>query len=110
MSSLEAIGNSHQVGSLRGGETPVGQVQEPESGQPVEKGERAAKRPQAQRVELSTRAFHARLNYDRDAEEVVVEILNPQTGDVLQRLPAEELSDDILALVSAARPLVETYA
>ncbi len=79
MSSLEAIGNSHQVGSLRGGETPVVRVQEPGSGQPVEKGGRAEKRPQAQQVELPTGAFHARLNYDRDAEEVVVEILNPQT-------------------------------
>ena len=110
MSSLEAIGNTHQTGSLRGDETPVVRVQEPESERPVETGERAEKRPQSQRVELPTRAFQARLNYDNEAEEVVVEILDPQTGDVLQRLPPEELPDDIRALVSDARPLVETYA
>ncbi len=110
MTSLEAIGSSHQTGSLRGGEVPVVRLQEPESEQPVEKGERAEKRPQAQRVELPTRAFHARLKYDESTDEVVVEILNPQTGEVLTRLPAKELPDDIRALVSDNGPLVETVA
>ncbi len=110
MANLEAIGNSHQVGSRRGDETPVVRVQEPESEKPVEKGEAAEKRPQAKRVELPTRGFHARLNYDRDTDEVVVEILNPKTGEVLTRIPAEELPDDIRALVSDSGPLVETFA
>lgn len=110
MSSLEAIGNTHQAGSLRGNETPVVRVQEPESERPVETGERAEKRPQSQRVELPTRAFQARLNYDNEAEEVVVEILNPQTGEVLTRLPAGDLPDDIRTLISDAGPLVETFA
>ncbi len=85
-------------------------LQEPESEQPVEKGERAQKRSQAQRVELPSRAFQARLNYDQDAKEVVIEILDPQTGEVLTRLPAEQLPDDIRALISDAGPLVETLA
>ena len=110
MSSLEAIGNTHQTGSLRGDETPVVRVQEPESERPVETGERAEKRPQSQRVELPTRAFQARLNYDNEAEEVVVEILDPKTGEVLTRLPAEELPDDIRTLISDSGPLVETFA
>ena len=110
MSNLETVGNSHQIGSPRGGDIPVVRVQEPESGKPVDKGERAERRPQAQRVELPTRAFQARLNYDQDAEEVVVEILNPQTGDVITRIPAEELPEDIRSLISESGPLVETFA
>jgi uncharacterized FlaG/YvyC family protein len=110
MASLESIGNSHQVNAPRGDDIPVVRVQEPEEEKPVEKGERAEKRQQAQRVELPTRAFHARLNYDRDSEEVIVEILDPKTGDVITRIPAEELPDDIRALVSESGPLVETFA
>ena len=110
MTNLEAIGSSHQVGSPRGDETPVVRAPEHQSEQPVEKGERAEKRPQAQRVELPTQTFHARLNYDESTDEVVVEILNPQTGDVLTRLPAKDLPDDIRALVSDNGPLVETFA
>ena len=74
------------------------------------RGERAQIRSQAQRVELPSRAFQARLNYDGEAEEVVVEILDPETGDVLQRLPAEKLPDDIRTLISDNGPLVETFA
>lgn len=114
MTSLDAIGNTQQTGSLRGDEKPVVRVQESESEKPVEKpveeGEKAEKPPQAQRVDLPARAFQARLNYDGDAEEVVVEILDPQSGEVLQRIPAEELPDDIRALVNNAGPLVETFA
>ena len=111
MPNLEAIGSSHQIGTLRSGETPVVRVQEPDSEQPVDKGERAEKRSQqVQRVELPSRAFQARLNYDNEAEEVVVEILDPETGDVLQQFPAKELPDDIRALISDSGPLVETFA
>ena len=110
MPSLEVIGSSHRTGSLRGGAVPVVPLVAPESEQPVDKGERTERRPQAQRVELPSRAFQARLNYDSEAEEVVVEILDPETGDVLQRLPAEKLPDDIRALISESGPLVETFA
>ncbi len=110
MTSLDVIGNSQQAASPRASETPVVRAQEPESGQPVDRNERAAQSAQTPRVELPARAFQARLNYDRDAEEVVVEILNPETGDVLQRIPAEELPDDILAHVSKGERLLETVA
>ena len=68
MTNLEAIGSSHQVGSPRRDETPVVRAPEHQSEQPVEKGERAENRPQAQRVELPTRTFHARLSYDESAD------------------------------------------
>ena len=110
MPSLEAIGNSHQTDSLRRDATPVVREKEPESEQPVEKGEEIDQRPQAQRVEAPTRAFTARLNYDEAAEEVVVEILDPETGDVLQRFPAEELPENLRASVGKAGSLVETFA
>lgn len=110
MSTLETVGNSHQIGSPRRADIPVVRVQEPKSEPPVEKGERAERRSQAQRVELPTRAFQARLNYDSDAEEVIVEILDPQTGDVITRIPAEELPDDIRSLIGNSGPLVETIA
>ncbi|NNE86107.1 MAG: hypothetical protein HKN28_19255 [Alphaproteobacteria bacterium] len=110
MPSLDAISNTPQTGSVRGDAAAVVRLPEPDSEQPVEKGERVESRSQAQRVELPTRAFQARLNYDEDSEEVIVEILDPETGDVLQRLPAEELPDDIRALISDTGPLVETFA
>lgn len=110
MSSLDAIGNPQQAGSIRGELTPEVRVQEPETEEPVEKSEKPEKRPQAERVELPPRAAHARLNYDEESEEVFVEILDPQTGDVLQRFPAEELPDDIRASVGDAGSLVETIA
>jgi len=110
MSSLEAIGSSTQTSSIRGEAAPVVRTQEPERKEPVEKGEKAEKQPQAKRGELPTRSAHARLNYDEDKKEVFVEILDPQTGDVLQRFPAEELPDNIRAAVGNVGSLVETIA
>jgi hypothetical protein len=40
-------------------------------------------------------AVQARLNYDRDKGFVFVEILDPNTGDVIQRIPAESAADRI---------------
>lgn len=111
MTNLEAIGTSHQAVSLRGDAKPVVREQKPESERPVEKDEKAEKpeaRPQAKRVETPTRAYSARLNYDEDEKEVIIEILDPQTGDVLQRFPAKELPDDLRAAVGGVGSLVET--
>lgn len=116
MPNLEAIGSTHLTSPLRADDTPVVRAKEPEREQPVEKAERAdkggraEKRLQVERVELPTRAFSARLNYDQESEEVIVEILDPETGDVLQRFPAEELPEDVRALLSNAGSLVETFA
>lgn len=107
MTNLEALGTPPQAASLRGGDKPVVRAQEPDGERPVDKGERTAP---VRRIEAPARSFQARLNYDSAAEEVFVEILNPQTGDVLTRLPAEELPNDIRALVSASGPLIETVA
>ena len=109
MSNLEAIGNSHQAVPLRGDAKPV--VREPKAVQPVEKGEKtglAEEKPQATRAE--SQGAHARLNYDEDTKEVFIEILDPQTGDVLQRFPAEELPEQIRAASSGVGTLVETFA
>ena len=105
MTSLEAIGNSHQAVPLRGDAKPV--AREPKAVQPVEKGEKTAKpekQPQPQR------SAHARLNYDEETKEVFIEILDPQTGEVLQRFPAEELPDQLRAASSGVGSLVETTA
>jgi len=113
MTSLEAIGNSHQSVPLRGDAKPVVHGPEPKSVQPVEKAgntEKAEKQPQAKRAELQSHNAHARLHYDEDKKEVFVEILDPQTGDVLQRFPAEELPDQIRAASSGVGSLVETIA
>ncbi|NNE82913.1 MAG: hypothetical protein HKN28_02980 [Alphaproteobacteria bacterium] len=110
MTSLEAFGNFHKIGAVRTNETPVIRSQEPKSDQAIEKGKKEENQPQEQRIELPTKAIHARLNYDQDADEVIVEILNPQTGDVLQRFPAEELPDDIRTSISEAGSLVKTSA
>lgn len=110
MTSLDAIGISHQAAGPRAQAAPVTRAREPGSEKPVDKGERPATRSQSQRVELPTRSFQARLNYDHKAEEVVVEILNPSTGDVLQRIPAENVTDNLRLLVANSGPLIQTYA
>ena len=110
MTNLETVGNPQQAAAARGSEKPVVQAQEPESAKPVDQGERVENRTPAPRVEAPARSFQARLNYDNDAEEVIIEILNPQTGDVITRIPAEELPDDIRTLITDSGPLVETIA
>jgi len=110
MTSLDAIGSTSQAAGPRAAAPPVTRVSEPAGAKPADKGERPETRSRAQRIELPDRAFQARLNYDREAEEVVVEILNPSTGDVLTRIPAEKLPDDIRAQVAENGPLIKTFA
>lgn len=113
MTSLDAIGISAKAGAPRGEDPPVVRVQEPEKEKPVEKkSEEAVDRPQAKPAATPpARNVHARLNYDDESEEVIVEILDPQTGDVIQRFPAEELPDDVRAAVGGeAGSLIETIA
>ena len=110
MSGLEAIPSSHQAYTARGSATPPAQKPAPEGKQPVEPNQKADEHLQAENTRLPTPAVHARLSYDQVAEEVIVEILNPQTGDVLQRFPAEELPDDIRASISDYGPLADTLA
>lgn len=43
---------------------------------------------------------HARLRYDRDAEKVIVEILNPSTGDVIIQMPPEQLGKRMLQVIT----------
>lgn len=40
------------------------------------------------------RKFQARLNYDPSERDVYIEILDPQTGEVLRTLPAERAAED----------------
>ena len=40
------------------------------------------------------RKFQARLNYDPIEAEVFLEILDPETGEVLRRFPAEKISEN----------------
>ena len=45
-------------------------------------------------IEAEGRIFQARLSYDYDHEDVVVEILDPRTGDVVRRLPADRAAKE----------------
>lgn len=112
MTSLAAIGSSHQVASPRGEAKPVVREPEPKRVQPAEKPEKAnaEEKAQAKRAESKSHGAHARLSYDQDKKEVFVEILDPQTGDVLQRFPAEELPERIRAAGGEVGSLVETFA
>jgi uncharacterized FlaG/YvyC family protein len=62
-------------------------------GQPAPDQNRAV--AQVAHVEAQGSPFQARLNYDRDRASVVVEILDPETGDVIQRIPAETAAERI---------------
>ena len=48
------------------------------------------------------RNFRARLNYDPVEAEVFLEILDPETGEVFRRLPAEGVPDDDTSIGSGA--------
>jgi hypothetical protein len=48
--------------------------------------------PESLRFEPIRRNFQARLNYDPVEADVFIEILDPTTGDVIRRLPAESKS------------------
>lgn len=69
---------------------------------PVEKRDarNAANEPEAQpRIpEPPPSSFKARLNYDRERAEVYVEILDPQTGDVIQTLPPDQAAEEYAPL------------
>lgn len=49
-------------------------------------------------IETESRIFQARLSYDPEDAEVFVEILDPTTGDVIRRLPAEKATEDAFDL------------
>lgn len=44
-------------------------------------------------IESEGRIFQARLSYDPESAEVFIEILDPTTGDVIRRFPAEEAAE-----------------
>jgi len=47
-----------------------------------------------QSIETEGNIFQARLSYDPFERDVFVEILDPTTGDVIRRLPAERAADE----------------
>lgn len=65
---------------------------DPDAGQ-VEDDLRAVKL-----VETEGRIFQARLSYDPIEADVFVEILDPTTGDVVRRLPAEKAAEESTVL------------
>ena len=71
----------------RGAVAAVSRVQPSEKVQP-----RAEDQPTV-KAAPARRGSTARLSYDQTDKRVYVEIVDPQTGDVFQRLPPEILSD-----------------
>lgn len=55
--------------------------------------------------EPAQRPPRARLNYDPIQSEIFIEILNPQTGDVIRRFPAERAADEDRALRAGGKIL-----
>lgn len=47
---------------------------------------------------VPTTTTRARLSYDFESEDVIIEILNPRTGDVIKRLPPEDAAAEINTL------------
>ncbi len=52
----------------------------------------------AKLIETESRIFQARLSYDPVDADVFVEILDPVTGDVIRRLPADKAAEDHVLL------------
>tara|TARA_R110002110_G_scaffold284986_1_gene499093 strand:- start:74619 stop:74957 length:339 start_codon:yes stop_codon:yes gene_type:complete len=60
----------------------------------AESGEKAPVPEPFKAPEPIRRKFQARLNYDPFERDVFIEILDPETGEVLRRLPAEKVGED----------------
>lgn len=76
-----------------------------------EKNPRPAAEPEnrVRLVETEGRIFQARLSYDPENAEVFIEILDPTTGDVIRRFPAEEAAETQSAFRQGGR-LVDQVA
>jgi hypothetical protein len=80
--------------------SPVPRVAQPPTDDSTEDGkstsdEKPASAAAAPHVTQSQSSFQARLNYDRENATVFIEILDPTSGDALQRIPAESAADRI---------------
>lgn len=60
----------------------------------TEREPRPAPAPAARSIVAEGRIFQARLSYDYDREDVIVEILDPVTGEVVRSLPADRAARD----------------
>lgn len=61
-----------------------------------QKAEQSAQSPQA------ARSSRSRLTYDQELSRVFVEIVDPNSGEVIQRFPPEALTKHIDSIVAAA--------
>ncbi|MBO6784513.1 MAG: hypothetical protein JJ899_14760 [Alphaproteobacteria bacterium] len=89
MESIERIATSR--------EPPAPPIRRAAERDRAEETERAPEAPEARALKLPEpegNIFQARLSYDPDEADVFVEILDPTTGEVLRRLPAERAADD----------------
>ena len=105
MSGIDTISNSPPLASARRVETPVVQVSERERPRPTDQNLSTQHRSQTRVVEVPAQTDYARLNYDADAKKVVLEVLDPRTGDVFLRLPFEVLSENFVREIVSDRGL-----
>ncbi len=67
-----------------------------------ERGESSQKAEQSSRSLQAAQSSRSRLTYDQELSRVFIEIIDPKTGEVLQRFPPEQLVRHIDSIVAAA--------
>ena len=103
MSNIDTTVSFSLFASARQGEKQFVAANEPGHAEPANQNLTAQQRSRTQVTVIPAPQHYARLNYDTDDGKVVVEVLNPQTGDILFRLPIEALSDDLVHAIADGR-------
>ncbi len=94
-------------------EPPRQRLPAPAANRPAEPVVRKERVEPNQNAERSARSFQAaqssrsRLTYDQELSRVFVEIVDPESGEVVQRFPPEELVKHIDSIVAAANGEVD---
>jgi flagellar protein FlaG len=70
----------------------------------------AASAPQPKAPSPGLQAFDLRFRVDPDLQEVVVTMVDPQSGDVLRQIPSEDALKLAKALESIANPFFQDHA
>lgn len=88
---MNAIEHISGLTEARPGPTKLGR--EEASGRTTELAEKPRAPEPFRAPEPIQRKFQARLNYDPLESDVFLEILDPETGEVIRRFPAEKAAD-----------------
>ena len=104
MADFDAIGKSRTFSARRRGWTTSASAHEVDHQQQTARGTQETNLPQTSQARRLEQSTYARLNYDREDKEMMLELLDPQTGEILRKVPGKNLSEvTIRGVIGAVR-------